>query len=432
MTFAATAGIGVLRGVAIAERASPRADWLARSIVFGPLVAATLLAKLSPPIPGMPPVGIVIPLSIVLLALGLATRRLEMVQPRLMLFLVMLSVIGLVHVWRTEEFSLTSFAFMAALGLNYVVAARAGSVSSEDALRFFGNLSFAIAAMGIVQFALQFVGGVAVAFPIDTFLPKAYLTPGYNNLAHLYWGSPIYKATGFVMLEPSVFCQLCALGVVTELSGKGRNLRLAIYAAAIAVSYSGTGLVVLAVTLPVFVVMERRWDLVLRGLLFLAVAALFAEPLHLDHILRRTGEFGAEGSSAFARFVGWKELFADRLWTSPTHALFGYGAGSYEFQAAGYKSAQMAHTKIILEFGVLGALLYFGFIFYCFFTSRAPVIVRIALAVTYFMNGAYSPSVTGFALSLLLWPSPHKDDAPDIANDDVAPDANIRRVANAA
>jgi hypothetical protein len=139
--------------------------------------------------------------------------------------------------------------------------------------------------------------------------------------------------------------------------------------------------------------------------LFLAVAAVFAEPLHLDHMLNRLGEFSSEQSSGFARFVGWIDLFADRLWNSTLHALFGYGAGSYDFQAAGYKSAQMAHTKIILEFGVLGALLYFGFIFYCFFSSRAPLLMRIAFAVTYFMNGAYSPSVTGLALTLLLWPS---------------------------
>jgi hypothetical protein len=200
------------------------------------------------------------------------------------------------------------------------------------------------------------------------------------------------------------------------MASKSRNLRLAVYAGAMVVSYSGTGLIVLAVVLPLFVVMYRRWDLLLRGLLLLGVLALLAEPLNLQVTLGRVGEFSSGGSSGFMRFVGWQSLFADRLWNSPEHALFGYGSGTYFDAAVGYAAGEMAHAKIIFEFGVLGALLYFGFVFYCLFSSRAPLILRIAVAVTYFMNGAYSPSVTGFATCLLLWPV-----------QDIAPPRSARR-----
>src|SRR5262249_19689194 len=134
----------------------------------------------------------------------------------------------------------------------------------------------------------------------------------YNSMARLSYSLGIYKATGFVMLEPSVFCQLCAIGLTAELVYKSRVWRLAGYAAAIVLSYSGTGLLILAVTLPMMVILHRRWDLLIRGLILLAVLALLIEPLHLDVTLRRATELSSSGSSGFQRFVGWINLFADK------------------------------------------------------------------------------------------------------------------------
>lgn len=409
MTFAQSFDAPLAATSRRVSNAALRAEWPTRMIVFAPVVAATLLSKFAPPVPGLPAIGLLFPVATLALGIGLLTGRLQLVSARFVLFLLMLSVLSLIQVWRGDLFSLTSLALMAVLGFAYVPAARpadggGSSVDSAAALRFFCNLSALIASFGIIQFCLQFVGGTALAFPIETFVPEALRTPGYNAMAPLYYGSSIYKATGFVMLEPSVFCQLCALGLVAELASRNRTSRMLIYAGAIVVSYSGTGLLVLAVVLPLFVLMYRRWDLLLRGLLLVGVLALLAEPLNLQVTLGRAGEFNSGGSSGFMRFVGWQSLFADRLWNSPQHALFGHGPGTYFDAAEGYAAGEMAHAKIIFEFGVLGALLYFGFIFYCLFSSKAPLIVRIAVAVTYFMNGAYSPSVTGFATCLLLWP----------------------------
>lgn len=409
MTFAQSFDAPFATASRRVSRSALRADWPTRAIVFAPFVTATLLSKFAPLAPGIPPIGLLFPVTLLALGAGLLTGRMQVVSGRLVFFLLMLSVLSLVQVWRGDLFSLTSLAMMAMLGFAYVPAAQpaaagGNSVDSAAAINFFCNLSAVIALLGIVQFCLQFVGGTALAFPIETYVPDALRTQGYNDMARLYYGSSIYKATGFVMLEPSVFCQLCALGLVGELVSKNRSLRLALYAGAIVVSYSGTGLIVLAMVLPLFVVMYRRWDLLLKGLLLLGVLALLAEPLNLDVTLGRVGEFNSGGSSGFMRFVGWQSLFADRLWNSPEHALFGYGSGTYFDAAEGYAAGEMAHAKIIFEFGVLGALLYFGFIFYCLFSSSAPLILRLAIVATYFMNGAYSPSVTGFATCLLLWP----------------------------
>jgi hypothetical protein len=206
------------------------------------------------------------------------------------------------------------------------------------------------------------------------------------------------------MLEPSVFSQLCALGLVAELLHRSRTLRLALYIVAMIMAYSGTGMLILAVVLPLYAISSRRWDLLGRGVVLLGLVLALAEPLNLEIITRRFDEFGSTGSSGFARFVGWLDLFSDRVWPSPAAALLGHGAGSFEASAVGYAAAQMAHTKILFEFGVLGGILYFAFIFFCIFSNGAPRMLQLAVTVCYFMNGAYSPTLTGLALSLLLWP----------------------------
>ncbi len=392
--------------------------WLDGLIVFTPILSATFLAKIAPPVlGGARGLAIAFPLIVVALLLGLATRRLQLAPNRLAFFLLMLSVLGMLQVVRGDGFSLMSVALMSAVGLAFVPAIREGGLNMDGALRFFCNLSTCIAVLGILQFILQFVAGPDWAFPIETWLPREYRVLNINDKVPLYYGASIFKANGVVMMEPSVFSQLCALGLTAELIGGNRARRLLIYAAALVVSYSGTGLLILAVTLPLVVILHERWDLLVRGLIFAVVLALFADPLNLDVTLRRTGEFSSSGSSAAARFISWRVLFADHLWNSPVATLFGHGAGTYAEIAAGYGASEMAHSKIIFEFGLLGGALYLAFILYCMLSSAAPWVLRIGMVITYFMNGAYTPATLGIAMSLLLWPRQERDPKSDQTSD---------------
>jgi hypothetical protein len=380
-------------------------DVLSRVLIAVPVIGATLLAKIAVPPLGAHGLGVVVPLTACALFLGLATGRLHFVPRRLLFCLIMLSALGLTQVLRGDAFSLTSIALMAMLAIWYVVAAAREEADAESALRFFGDLTVVIAVLGVAQFALQFVAPRSYVFPIETYVPEHLRTLGFHNIAPLFWQSPIFRSNGFVMLEPSELSQICALGLVTELAGRTRLVRLGLYASAMLVSYSGTGFLILAATLPVYVIIYRRWSLIGPAIVFGVAAVLLSGPLHLDAFLHRTAEFASPRSSGFARFVGWRDLFDDKVWSSTGYALFGHGAGSFYEAAARYSAAEMSYSKMIYEFGVLGALLYFTFIFYCLFTTRAPFIVRLAAAVCFFMNGAYAPSATAFALSLVLWPN---------------------------
>jgi hypothetical protein len=388
--------------------------WQTRLIVFTPIVGMTLLAKF-----GFPPlanagIGVLYPITFVVMAYGFITSQLHFEPRRLAFFLTMLATLGLMQVMRTDSFSTTSFLMLTALTCTYVFTTRTNAVTSADALRFFCNLTTLIAILGILQFVVQFAGNDNLTFPIEALLPDAFRTHGYNNVSPLYYGSPLYRSTAFVMLEPSVFSQICAIGLLAELYGRSRYLRLALYVVAMIVAYSGTGMVILAVGLPMFVLLYRRWELVTRGIALVVVVLLLAEPLNLTVITNRFDEFGNTGSSGFARFVGWQDLFSDRLWPSPVAALFGHGAGSFESSAVGYQAAQMAFTKILFEFGILGGIVYFSYVFFCIFSNGSPRILQIAIAVCCFMNGAYSPTLTGLLLSLLLWPNSQAEPATEV------------------
>jgi hypothetical protein len=406
-------------GAATSDARSRGARWLDGVIVFTPLLSATFLAKIAPPVlGGARGLAIAFPLIVLALGLGLVTRRLQLVPHRLAFFLLMLSVLGMVQVVRGDSFSMLSVVLMAAVGLAFVPALRAGGTNIDAALRFFCNVSAFIALLGVVQFGLQFVIGPELAFPIETLIPREHRVLNINDRVPLYYGAAIFKANGVVMMEPSVFSQLCALGLTAELIGKNRGRRLLLYAAALVVSYSGTGLLVLTVTLPLVVILHERWDLLVRGLIFAAVLALFADPLNLDVTLRRTGEFSSSSSSAAMRFTSWMTLFDEHLWNSPRAALFGHGAGTYADMAADYGASEMAHSKIIFEFGVLGGALYLAFIIYCMLSSAAPWVLRIGMVIAYFMNGAYTPATLGIAMSLLLWP--HQARAAPVAATELA------------
>jgi hypothetical protein len=141
--------------------------------------------------------------------------------------------------------------------------------------------------------------------------------------------------------------------------------------------------------------------------LFVLLAENMGQALHLDTFISRLGEFNSTGSSGFARFVGGFYLFDQFLWAQPLHALFGVGAGSFKDYAplAHFPVAEMPLFKMVLEFGLFGAIAYFSFLFFCLSSSRLPGSVAFAIGSTYLLNGLYIPFAHALALTLLVWTS---------------------------
>jgi len=206
------------------------------------------------------------------------------------------------------------------------------------------------------------------------------------------------------MLEPSFLAQFLAVAIIAEALTSTKLWRLGLYGVGILMAHAGTGMLILLIVMPFVVISRRRWDLLLLGALGITILLVFGEMLGLDFITNRTNEFSDPRSSGFARFVGGFYMFEEMLWPNLTRALFGYGAGSFLDYAHLFsiEVADMPMTKMIFEFGLVGAAVYFTFIASCLFSSPLPKLLSLGIALSFLLNGMYVPFSHGLALGLLV------------------------------
>jgi hypothetical protein len=377
------------------------------ALLATPLIGATFLSKFAFPPFGALGIDISVFLVLAALMVGSVADCVRIEPRRLTLFALMICCLGLMQIFQPGAFSPTSLLLLVAVHLPYVFTVP-HSNDGERIIKFFIQIVTVFALLGIAQYGLQFVVNVRYLFPIENFVPGTFIVQNFNHQAAMEYGSHEYRANGVFLLEPSFFSQVLAVAMVAELCTLGRLTRLAIFGLALVVSYSGTGIIVLAICLPLCLVSQRRWGLLLLGLIGLIAIIALHEFFHVGRLLSRIDEFTSIRSSGYGRFVGGFYLFDRFLWPDPWRTLFGYGAGSFIGHASHDGIAgEMALFKIVFEFGLLGAVAYFGFLFACLLYSPAPRLLTLAVGITYLLNGIYIPFAHGLALSLLLWNSPN-------------------------
>jgi hypothetical protein len=398
----AVVGPGVAIGKA-AGGAVSTTNWLRFALLATPLIGATFISKFAVPPFGKQGIGISLFVVLAAVIAGTVGGGMRIEPRRLTLYFILVGSLGLIQILQPEAFSPLSLLLLVAVHLPYVVTV---PHSDRDRIvELFLGIATILALLGIAQYGLQFFVNPSLLFPIENFVPDSFIVQHFNHQAAMEYGSHEFRANGVFMLEPSFFSQLLAVAIVAELCTRGRMTRLAIFGLALIASYSGTGIAVLAICLPLCLVAQRRWGLLLTGVVALFAIVLVHEYVHEIRILSRVSEFNNTHSSGYSRFVGGFYLFEQFLWHEPWRALFGYGAGAFTNYAsrAGNGGDEMALFKIVLEFGLVGAVVYFGFLFCCLFYSPAPRVLILAVGITYFLNGIYTPFAHGLALSLLLW-----------------------------
>jgi hypothetical protein len=402
----AAPGFGLLMG-APGLRLRTRLD---RWIMGVPAVTASFLSKLSIPPFGAMGLSLSIPLLCLAGTVGLLVGRMVADAGRLLAYIALLALLWGMQVLRNETFSVSSLVLFTLLHFPYVLQFR-HAPDYQRVLAFFQGVALTIAVLGIVQYAVQFLIGSTLAFPIENFFPEAFKVSKFNMQGYLEYGSEVYRTNGVFMLEPSFFSQLLAVAIVLETVTRRRLWVLCTLLAGIVVSFSGTGLMLLAGCLPCLAIAKRRWDWLIAGVFVLAAAiavAAVADNPYINVFFKRAGEFTEPGSSGFARFVGGFYLFEQYLWPEPLRGLFGMGAGSQQLHEvkAYWAFGSNALFKMVFEFGLVGGIAYFAFLYYCLTRSAAPVMLRVAIAFTYLLNGVYIPFAHSLAFGLLVWPNP--------------------------
>jgi hypothetical protein len=389
-----------------------QSDWIANLILYMPLIGVTFIAKFAFDAGGSELI-MGVPVILAALVLGIFTGRLKPHPVRFAVYLMVMAVMVGLSVFAAPQFIPSSLSLVLAVPLAASFELHGAGVDSSVHQRRILDFALFFCLLGIAQYLLQFVIGPRLAFPIDSFGPRGALTitQNYNALIPIRYGASTLKANGVFLLEPSYYSQTLAAGFALEATGPRRLKRLACFCAGFVVAYSGTGLLMLAAALPVLIIAEKRYD-ILAYLLILGVLMIaFAKPLGLEVFLDRANEFGSTRSSGYMRYVGGIHLFDQYLWPYPQRALFGMGSGMM-FRSTPWPLFFVAETgwvKILIEFGIVGFVSYFGFLFFCIFSSRQSLTVRACVAVTPLLSGILDPWSHALMLGLLVWMPPRAD-----------------------
>jgi hypothetical protein len=298
--------------------------------------------------------------------------------------------------------SLSSVALLAVMYLPFVFVLAPGSdLGPERARRVFLDVAFACAIAGILQFYAQRFVHADWLFDFTPRIPTFLRGPsGYNTVIPVA-GS--FKSNGFFFREPSGASFVLALALMMEVLGPRRLARVAALGLALLLTYSGTGLLALAIGLAVPMTGRN----LVRVALVLGVGAclflLLEEPLNLSFTLARLDEFGSERSSAYIRYVAPARLLTETAANAPWLLWFGHGPGTIFQQTIGYEFHDPTWAKLIFEYGIVGFVAFVSLFLVALAVPAAPLRVRAMLFAGWLIMGGHllSPEQNFMTLALV-------------------------------
>ncbi|HEY0521813.1 MAG TPA: hypothetical protein VGD08_00385 [Stellaceae bacterium] len=303
------------------------------------------------------------------------------------LMLYALSVAGLITTLFFDKAYISPFSLFYLIGL-YAVYVVSVDLPREEWLRYlriYQTLMVVLAVIALLQFAGQFAG-VDTAWSLFAKLPQRFVLAGYNTRPTLSYGSTFLKANAEFFLEPSFVSQYMAVAIILELLFFSNWKRMVLYGAAIFASFSGTGMLLLALFAVVSAVKARRYELFYALPVLLVFVWIFRDNPYVAAITGRVGEFEYNQSSAAMRFIGPNQILFSVLGTDFSTFLVGKGPGAVDRLVelrVGIESNYPAIHKLLLEYGVIGTLPFLGFLLHAFFAGARSRILAAALFMMY-------------------------------------------------
>jgi hypothetical protein len=277
----------------------------------------------------------------------------------------------------------------------------------EKTLQAFQFLVMLLSCLGVAQFVAQFAinGKQLIAFYgiVPDFLLSHDM--GVEN-PRTYGG--LLKSNALFLAEPSTFSQITALGILIEVWFFCRPRYLLVMAAGFLVAYSGTGLLLLLIFLPLAGLRHDRAGPAAL-LVVMVILGLFATGIiDVSQFTSRVSEFQDTESSGFVRFVAPFWLTAKRFDTAGLgELLVGSGPGTVNsFGDLWYSHAIVNWFKLFYEYGIIGSFIYYCFLASCFRRSLCPGLVIAVLIFNYlFEQGIFSLAIS---LCTLNGPEPRR------------------------
>ncbi|MHA6630580.1 hypothetical protein ACU61A_34510 [Pseudonocardia sichuanensis] len=259
-----------------------------------------------------------------------------------------------------------------------------------DVLEFFQRLMCAVAVVCLGQYVAQ-LGGWTFE-DLLSFLPSGMIasTVEYNLSYPVSYGSPIYKSNGIVFLEASFCSQFLAMAIIVQiLLGRG-YWRIALLAAGLATTFSGTGVVLLGAGLLVLAVRRGgRWAARAAVAVVAAVVAVSFTPAG-ELLVDRSTETAQEGSSGYIRFVAPYDLVLAAVPSDTSALLAGRGPGSITRDTAFFNPDHVeanypAVPKLLGEYGVPATLAFLAFLLMMFLRRAPSATLGLMAALLFFV-----------------------------------------------
>jgi hypothetical protein len=327
---------------------------------------------------------------------GLGVAGYLAIQPvRLALFAGFLFAATIGHVIGGHSFSIPALLLVLLLYLPFIFVF---DVSRPAFQRWMNaNQIFAVVLAGIViaQHIMQLLWGAESWPDLHEMLPNEYLFPAYNYMNAMEYGSSIYKPNGIFLLEPSFVSQFAAIAIVVEIVFFRRIWRLSLFFAMLLLTFSGSGLMILALSSPL--ILARLSGRMVFGVIAVLVMMVpVATSIGwLDQISSRADEFQRPGTSGYSRYAEPLEV-ARRSSKDPLIVVRGAGAG-----ATPASGMSLPVTKMFTEYGLLASIFLFGLICYATF-SGAPSLRLALIMFLYYNLGGGGMSLPIYVIPLLV------------------------------
>ena len=294
----------------------------------------------------------------------------------------------------TDRSSVTSLLLLTVIYLPLMFALWPREAQEQELLwtmRMFSNVALFCGVAGIVQFYLQFVIGGDWLFDFTPHIPAGLRAGGgANTVIPMGYGASVYKSNGFFFREPSGASFVMALGILLELALFHRVLRMAVFALALVLTYSGTGLLALLIG----ILFSVRWRTTGRICAILALAALCtwaaSDVLSLSFTFARIGEFGSETSSGYQRYVAPMRVVSETLFAHPWSFWLGLGPGTISrLSQTEFAFHDPTWAKLLVEYGVLGFAAFLVLMASCVSQRALSLQLRAVLFFSWLVMGGH-------------------------------------------
>jgi hypothetical protein len=390
-------------------RPAIRGEAATRFFLTLPLVAALLLPRFAISLAHRElsvPVLVIVCSFVGLAAIG----RLRVHMPRLIMFAISIAaMITATMVGGTGRVSASSFLLLAVLYLGYVFIVAGDEATYASVISAFRRLCFVIAIVGIAQFFAQAIIRGPTLFTFRGVIPDNFLILGYNYVDPSGFIPGFFKSNGFFLPEPSIFGQVMALALITEILFFRPSYRLLIIGIALFLAFSGTGAILCLIFVPLLLLKQGKPSLLLLAAVLAVVLLMFSDSPYLAPYLGRFGEFGsgATTSSGFARFIGPFYLIDEYIFADVRNLLFGLGPGSIEAVFGNFYVGVFDPTwaKLFFEYGFVGTLPFALFVACSVFADAPTKWLAAVLFLNWLVMGGYllSAPVACLMLPLTIW-----------------------------